>query len=76
MAPCVITHVCGYHKRERKDKFLFLIRSIQVVIQGDSGEKVSIFGGDNIGRCELKKSSHENVFNSLKCPGLAGSSGD
>jgi hypothetical protein len=32
-------------------------------VQGDSGGKVNIFGGDSTGRCE-KESSHEHVSNS------------
>jgi len=48
-------HMHENHKRGLADKVLFLIRSIQVETQGDSGEKVRIFGGDTIGHCETKK---------------------
>jgi len=49
----VISHISGgAHASDKQHK-------LATKIQGDSGEKVNIFGGDNVGHCE-KKSSYEN----------------
>jgi hypothetical protein len=65
------------------------MRSIQVETQGDSGEKVRIWGDDNISHCETKKkvymkmcvvfpgfSSHVSYLNGeIREPSLSSSSG-
>ena len=33
-------------------------------IQGDSGEKFNVFGGDSIGHCDKKRLSQKHVTNS------------
>jgi hypothetical protein len=45
-------------------KFEYVITKI---MQGDSGGKVSILGGESIGPCE-EKSSYEHVSNSKSLP--------
>jgi hypothetical protein len=53
---------CG-NERVRDRRVFLMMQSCAKIIQGDSGGKVNILGGDSIGHCE-EKSSYEHVPNS------------
>ena len=52
---CICVYVCMYYMLPTKRCYL------QYHIQGDSGGKVNIFGGDSIGHCERKKMVYVDI---------------